>query len=237
MFENFDSYTTGNIVPTCWVRLAGSGSQTITSTSPASGTRNIYQSTSSTATPTYVVLPAFSNINSGTSQLRFKARVSTGAPGSLIVGYVTNTADAATFVPLQTLTITNTSYTAAGSEYTVSVPNTVPVGARLAIRSTNDGKSYYWDDVYWEASTLSTSEVNANKKKLTIHPNPFKDVLYISEIEKVTSVTISDISGRVVRTIDNPTQEINLSLLNSGLYLVNLRMKDGTQYTVKAIKN
>jgi len=236
LFENFDSYSTGNVVPDCWVRLAGTGSQTITSTTPASGTRNIYQFNSASNTPTYVVLPVFSNINAGNNQLRLKARVSSGAPGTLTVGYVTNTADASTFVAIQALSITNTSYTAAGSEYTVAVPNTVPAGARLAIRCANDSKSYYWDDVYWETANLSTSEVDANKKKLSVYPNPFRDVLSISEIEKVTSVTISDVSGRAVRTIDNPSKEINLSFLNAGLYLVTLKMKDGTQFTVKAIK-
>ncbi|MCS3531526.1 T9SS type A sorting domain-containing protein [Chryseobacterium sp. JUb7] len=237
LFENFDSYATGSIVPDCWIRLAGTGSQTITSTTPASGTRNIYQFTTATQTPTYTVLPVFSNINSGNNQLRLKARVSSGAPGTLTVGYVTNTADASTFVAIQALTINNTSYTAAGSEYTVAVPNTVPADARLAIRGGNDSKSYYWDDVYWETAQLSTSEVDANKKKLAIHPNPFKDVLYVSEIEKVTAVTISDVSGRIVRTIDRPTKEIDLRFLNSGLYLVTLKFKDGSQFTTKAIKN
>ncbi|MFM8958964.1 MAG: G8 domain-containing protein, partial [Bacteroidota bacterium] len=43
--ENFDSYGTGNLVPFCWDRIVvGTASQTITSTSPASGTRNIWQS-------------------------------------------------------------------------------------------------------------------------------------------------------------------------------------------------
>lgn len=237
LFENFDSYTTGSIVPDCWIRLAGTGSQTITSTTPASGTRNIYQFNSASNTPTYVVLPVFSTINSGNYQLRLKARVSSGAPGTLTVGYVTNTADAGTFVPLQALAISNTSYTAAGSEYTVSVPATVPAGARIAIRVANDSKSYYWDDVYWETAQLSTSEVDANKRKLSIYPNPFKDVLYVSEIEKVTAVTISDVTGRIVRTIDNPTKEIDLRFLNSGLYLVTLKFRDGSQFTTKAIKN
>lgn len=235
LFENFDSYSTGSIVPTCWNRIAGTGTQTISSSTPASGTRHILQSTSATGTPTYVVLPEFSNVNSGGNQLRFKARMLSGAPGSLIVGYVTSPTDAATFVALQTVAITNTSY-AANAEYTVQVPSSVPYGARLAIRSANDGKSYYWDDMYWEASQLATSEVNANKKKLAVHPNPFKDVLYISEIDKVTSVTINDVTGRTVRTFDNPSKEIDLRFLNSGLYLVTLKFKDGSQLTTKAIK-
>jgi hypothetical protein len=131
MAENFDSYATGNIVPDCWVRNAGTGSMTITSTTPASGTRNIYQNVSSTGTPSTVVLPEFSNINAGTNWLRLKARVST-ATGTLKVGYVTNPTDASTFVLLQALSLTNTTYT--NSEYTVTVPNTVPANARLAIK-------------------------------------------------------------------------------------------------------
>lgn len=236
LFENFDSYATGSVVPDCWARLAGTGSQTITSTTPASGTRNIYQFTGTTATPTYAILPNFSNINAGTHRLRFKARVSSGAPGSLIVGYVTSTSDAGTFVPLQTLSITNTSYTAAGAEYTVPVPNTVPAGARLAIRSANDGKSYYWDDMYWEVAAMMATSETGSAKKLTVSPNPFRNILYVSEAEKIASVTVSDMAGRVVRTMDRPSKEIELSFLNAGLYLVTFRLKDGSQYTVKAVK-
>ncbi|WP_449400942.1 T9SS type A sorting domain-containing protein [Chryseobacterium wanjuense] len=234
MFENFDTYSPGSIVPDCWIRLVGGGSQQISSSLPASAPRNIYQSTNVSATPTYVVLPVFSNVNAGTNQLRFKARVAPDA-GALIIGYVTDPSDASTFVVLQTLAINNTSY-ASNAEYIVPIPNTVPAGARLAIGTKDDGKSYYWDDMYWEANTLATSELGGNKKKLMIHPNPFKDVLYISDVEKVTSVTISDVSGRVVRTIENPSKEIDLNLLNSGLYLVTLHLKDGTQYTIKTIK-
>lgn len=234
LFENFDSYSTGSIVPGCWVRLAGTGSQTITSTTPASGTRNIYQFNSASDTPTYVVLPIFSNINSGTHQLRLKARVSSGAPGTLVVGYVTDISNANSFVELESLSITNTSYTN-NSEYTVDVPNTVPANTRLAIKVANDSKSYYWDDVYWEAkATMNVSD--ASKKKLLVYPNPFDNIVYVSEIEKVKSITINDVSGRTVKTLTTPTKQIDLSTLTSGLYLVTFKLNDGTNYTVKLNK-
>lgn len=521
MVEDFESYSTGSIVPDCWARIIDTnGSQTITTTTPvASGTKHIYQYSSTTQNPSTVVLPQFSNINAGTNWLRFKARVS-AATGTLNVGYVTDPANSSTFVLLQALSITNTVYATAGSEYSVIVPSSVPANARLAIRNTADAKSYYWDDVYWEATpscfapsaltssnvlansaniswtapsavpangyeyyystsstapttataasgtsaststtinglaaattyyvwirsacsssnksswwgsvtfttacatlpvpfaqtfdngvapncwtninpgstsanllwkfagnadyganlanngrpagtyawvdasspysgsgsntvqlvtpfinltgltspyisfewfknhsmststtvtpstydnnkltvevndgngwvsvwsdtsnsnqwrpvgiplvasyigatiqvrftvdknvngngyfyddllldnievkqnpVLATSEVSTLKNNIKVYPNPFKDILNISEIEKVKSVIISDISGRVVKTIDNPSKEINLSFLNSGLYLVTLRLKDGTQFTLKAIKN
>ena len=159
MFEDFESYATGSIVPTCWARIEGTGSQTITTTTPASGVRNIYQYATATQTPDIVVLPTFSNINSGTHRLRFKARVST-TPGSLDVGYVTNISDASTFTVIQNLTITNTTYTTSDAEYFVYVPTTVPANARLAIRNGLDSKSYYWDDVYWEVTPTCVQPTN-----------------------------------------------------------------------------
>ncbi|WP_185146645.1 fibronectin type III domain-containing protein [Chryseobacterium sp.] len=151
LFENFDSYATGSIVPNCWARIVPAttpGTQTISSTSPFSGTRNLVQTTTAAQTPLVVVLSEFSNINAGTHWLRMKVRVSS-LPGTLDVGYVTNAADASTFVSLQTLNITNTAYSP-WTDYMVTVPTSVPAGARLATRTPSDGKSYYYDDVYWE---------------------------------------------------------------------------------------
>jgi hypothetical protein len=135
MFENFDSYSTGSIVPDCWARIINtSGTQTITTASPASGTRNIYQYSTTSQNSTYVVLPQFSNINAGTHWLRFKARVST-SPGTLDVGYVTDATSSATFTSIQTLAITNTVYTDPNAEYKVIVPASVPANARTTFYS------------------------------------------------------------------------------------------------------
>lgn len=102
----------------------------------------------------------------------------------------------------------------------------------------NEGLDYnfYVDDFTVEAAQLSTSEVNNQVKKAAIHPNPFKDILYISDAREVKSVIVSDVSGRVVKTIEGSTKELNLSMLNSGLYLVTISFKDGSRSTVKAIK-
>ncbi len=126
MFENFDSYDTGSIVPDCWERMVpatSAGSQTISSTSPASGTRNIYQYTGTNSNSIIVALPEFSNINAGTHWLKLQARVSSGT-GSLLVGYVTDVTDYDSFTLIENLNITNNSY-GPNSEYTVVVPNTV----------------------------------------------------------------------------------------------------------------
>jgi|GEM_PF-1319071 len=82
---------------------------------------------------------------------------------------------------------------------------------------------------------LSTAEVKELKKG-DIYPNPFKDVFHINEIKNVKTITVTDVAGRVMKTIDNPSAELQLGELNAGLYLVTMNFKDGSKSTVKAIK-
>ncbi|KMQ61272.1 hypothetical protein ACM39_17805 [Chryseobacterium sp. FH2] len=95
---------------------------------------------------------------------------------------------------------------------------------------------FFVDNFVVEPVSLSTSEVMANKKNISVNPNPFKDVLYLSDVKDAKSVVVNDISGRVVKTISNPTKELDLSNLNAGLYLVTVQFKDGSATTLKAIK-
>ena len=218
MFENFDSYSTGNKVPDCWERIMGSSNtaQTISSTSPASGTRNLYQIASSTANSSIVVLPVFSNVNAGTNWLRFKARVASGN-GSLDLGYVTDVADANSFQSLKTITFSNTAYDASSEQF-LNVPTTVPANARLAIR--NAGVStvgHFWDDVYWEPiptcykpTSLTSSNVGSSTATIswtapTTAPANGYDIYYSNTNTAPTANTAPSVSG-VAATTYNLTQ-------------------------------
>lgn len=233
--ENFDSYATGPVVPTCWGRLVvgNSSTQSISSSTPASGTRNIYQNNSVPGQVNIVLLPPVSNINTG-YQLRLKARATSAA--LLNVGYMTNPSDEATFVTVQTLNISNTAY---GAESIIPFPASVPAGARVAVRmpAQTSGASVYWDDVYWEsASSLSAFDTTAPKNKIQSYPNPFSDVLHISDVKKVKSIAVMDGTGRIMKIFDKPSEVLSLKELSSGLYLVVLYMNDGTKQSIKAIK-
>lgn len=83
---------------------------------------------------------------------------------------------------------------------------------------------------------LGTSEVSNNRNTIKVYPNPFTDVLNISEVSNVKSISISDVAGRLVKTIENPSSALHLADLKQGLYLVTLQMKDGSKQTIKAIK-
>lgn len=80
---------------------------------------------------------------------------------------------------------------------------------------------------------LAVSDVN--KKSVSVYPNPFKDVLNISDVKGVKSISVNDVSGREVKTLA-PAAELNLSSLKAGLYIVNLKMEDGSTKAIKAIK-
>ncbi|MDP9960952.1 fibronectin type III domain-containing protein [Chryseobacterium lathyri] len=88
----------------------------------------------------------------------------------------------------------------------------------------------------YDSSLLATSEVSGTKNEIKAYPNPFADVLNISDISKVKSVSIVDLAGRLVKTIDNPSSALQLGDLKQGMYLVTLNMKDGSSQTIKAIK-
>ena len=76
---------------------------------------------------------------------------------------------------------------------------------------------------------------DVNKSNVSVYPNPFTDVLKISDIKGVKAINITDASGRTVKTMA-PAAELNLSQLRSGLYFVNLQYENGTVKTVKSIK-
>ncbi|WP_373707796.1 GEVED domain-containing protein [Kaistella sp.] len=81
--------------------------------------------------------------------------------------------------------------------------------------------------------TMATS--NVVKSSVSIYPNPFQDVLKISEVKGVKSISVSDVSGRQVKNL-KPSAELNLSDLKTGLYIVTLQMEDGKIQSFKAIK-
>lgn len=83
------------------------------------------------------------------------------------------------------------------------------------------------------ASTLATAEVK--KIEFSIYPNPVADVLYIKTQEKVISIAVYDISGKLINTQFNNGQ-VNVSTLPKGMYILKATT-DKAVYQQKLIKN
>ena len=86
-----------------------------------------------------------------------------------------------------------------------------------------------------DTNCLSTSEVGV-KNDLKVYPNPFVDVVNISNVDEVKSAAIMDASGRVVKVLSKVSQQISLGDLKSGMYVLSLDMKNGSKQSVKLIK-
>ncbi|WP_051878738.1 T9SS type A sorting domain-containing protein [Chryseobacterium sp. FH1] len=81
--------------------------------------------------------------------------------------------------------------------------------------------------------TLNVSDIN--KKSIAVYPNPFTEVINLSDINLIESITVNDVSGKLIKTI-KPTKEINFSNSASGTYIINVRFKDGDTKSFKVIK-
>ena len=103
------------------------------------------------------------------------------------------------------------------------------------INEWNSFGSNNCDDLGQHNQTLSNTEVSLNDLKM--YPNPIKgNTLFVSTNDQIT-IEIYDILGKLLlkQTINSEQNVINVSTLNSGLYLVRL-MTDDRSVTKKLIK-
>lgn len=83
---------------------------------------------------------------------------------------------------------------------------------------------------------LSTDEVKTRENIINAYPNPFVDILNISDVKNVKAISVLDVAGRVVKTIEVPDSSLRLGELKSGMYIVVLNMNNGSRQTIKVIK-
>ncbi|MEY8758982.1 T9SS type A sorting domain-containing protein [Chryseobacterium tongliaoense] len=88
----------------------------------------------------------------------------------------------------------------------------------------------------FDNSVLSTNEVSVHQEKIDAFPNPFIDQLTISHIDRVKSISITDVSGRLVKQIKQLISPLYLGDLQHGIYYITLKMNDGSTRTIKTIK-
>jgi hypothetical protein len=81
-----------------------------------------------------------------------------------------------------------------------------------------------------------SSSINELNTNLVLYPNPTQNVLNVSSSDAVTSISIVDLTGKIVQqTLGSDIKEIDLSGLVPGVYLVHIQHNDQfiTQRIVK----
>ena len=187
LMENFDSYTGAsstsvsvNNLPYCWSNL-NTGTSTSYSGYPiiyasatyaASGNnamRFYTYTTSGTYSDQTAILPQI-DVNTfpiNTLQLTFDARQnSTSYPFTLVVGVMTNPTVASSFTPVQTVTVSSTSY----STFEVPLTQYAGTGAYIAIKAPQPTSGYnygYVDNIILDIAPLCVKPTNVTASNIT----------------------------------------------------------------------
>ena len=79
---------------------------------------------------------------------------------------------------------------------------------------------------------------NSKLNKLSVYPNPAKDIVNLPIFINASVITISDISGRIIMQTNSQyllNNKMDISTLNTGLYIIHVEA-DKKAYTVKFLK-
>lgn len=128
------------------------------------------------------------------------------------------------------------------NQYVFDLANFQSANTKFALYATNgtvadaNDVEFFVDNFVVEQNNLATSEASVKKNAIRVYPNPFSEILNISDAGNVKNVLVVDLAGRLVKTIANPSAVLQLGELKEGLYIVTLEMKDGSKQSVKVIR-
>ena len=117
-------------------------------------------------------------------------------------------------------------------------------GVALSGWMTADNATYYDSKNIYAIvfdNYLSISEISASENPFLCYPNPAKDIVHIelSENSDCQSIEIYSLDGRLVKTCHGASLQnnaIDISNINSGVYIMKIRMANGKEFTERIIK-
>lgn len=99
-------------------------------------------------------------------------------------------------------------------------------------KCTDDKSSVWYGPIYPSQIKLGTDEINTRKS--SVYPNPVKDFININSTAKVSKISVYNADGKML--LEDNSTKINLSKLQSGVYLMKIDFADGKSETQKVIK-
>lgn len=71
-----------------------------------------------------------------------------------------------------------------------------------------------------------TKDVELVTNKLKLYPNPTSGIVNIKHLESPASITILSINGQMIKQLNNIVNDVNISDLSSGMYIMDIRNKE-----------
>ena len=245
--ENFPfigwSLVTGTPVGSDW-QLGFFGPPSMTNTLTQDGNSSIYSLSGITTTPANnwlisrgVNLTVGSTVTVTFYTRNYQAASSTGTSSyNITVGTGQNVAAQTTVIGTE---VNNAAITWVQKTYNYTAPSTgvYYFGIQNVSAANAIGQQALFVDNFVVTQTLSTTDfINS---KLSVYPNPAKDMITISnDVNAVVSIIeITDLNGRIVKTksLDATQGQISTSDLATGVYMMKIVTDQGTA-TKKIIK-
>ena len=102
-------------------------------------------------------------------------------------------------------------------------------------RSKTSNYTYEVDYIrVYQNNTTATSDNTICK--LQLYPNPVSENLNIISDQHITQISITDLPGKQILIIKNPSKSISLSTLKQGVYIVRVNTADGKVYLKNILK-
>ena len=131
---------------------------------------------------------------------------------------------------LATINDAKDAVSASFSNTEATIVSTHPIG-----KGSTEEHFYSWTAYFVSGTgTLSTDDVKI-ESKFSIYPNPFNNVLNVSNETEVQSLKLYNVRGQLVKTNKN-SNSMNVSELSKGMYLLEVTTNSSTQVK-KVIKN
>lgn len=85
------------------------------------------------------------------------------------------------------------------------------------------------------SASLGTNDLVADNNKVQVHPNPAGETVTFENSERIKLVEFFEATGKKVKSVYLDDYSINISDLKSGVYYLEIILKDNTKYTEKLI--
>lgn len=122
------------------------------------------------------------------------------------------------------------------NELMLDVPNSGQVNIDgMNFLHNNFGGDAYYDNIKVNEGVLAVNSVK--KGKMSVYPNPVKDVLKVQlpATEKVATIAVHNLVGQKISTVDS-AGEINVQNLKAGTYVITVTDTKGVSYSSKFVK-